>query len=296
MNGVIFDIQRFAVHDGPGIRTTVFLKGCSARCGWCHNPESRTALPQLQFYPDRCARCGKCGALCGNAVHGVLPDGHDIDRSRCVTCGKCAEECFRNALAVSGKEIGVPELMRRIMEDKPYYEESGGGVTLSGGEPALQADFCLELLNRCREEGINTAMQTAGFYPFGMLERLLPALDLIMYDIKGVSPGIYKEHIGADPALALGNLVKLDGFETPYIVRTPCVSGVNDSDEEMEAIALFLSGLRSMLHYELIPYHGLGKVKYDILAEGFREYGSPSRERMAELGAIAARRVKVIAR
>jgi len=214
LTGVIFDIQRFAIHDGPGIRTTVFMKGCAVRCEWCHNPESVSIKPELQYYEDRCVHCGKCVNLCPNGAHTLGHDTgtarHSFNRSVCTACGLCGAECFNNALQVSGKEEDLEEVLRQVLDDKAYYHESKGGVTLSGGEPVLQGDFCEALLKRLKAEGIHTTLQTAGFYPFWMLKRLLPYLDLIMYDIKAMAPEIYHQHIHGDPALAFENLKQLD--------------------------------------------------------------------------------------
>jgi pyruvate formate lyase activating enzyme len=297
LKGVIFDIQRFAVHDGPGIRTTVFLKGCSARCEWCHNPESVSVKPRLQYYEDRCVCCGKCAGLCPVKAHSVTGYiggfRHYINRSVCTACGLCAAECFRNALQISGQEEGVEEILLQVLEDKPYYDESGGGVTLSGGEPVLQGDFCEALLGGLKARGVHTNLQTAGFYPFEKLERLLPCLDLVMYDVKGISPEIYLHHIHGDPARVFDNLKRLDEKGVPFIVRTPCVSQVNDSEKEIEAVARTLSSLKNLMYYMLIPYHGLARVKYDILGLEFKSYEAPSAERMGMLERLAARYVTV---
>jgi pyruvate formate lyase activating enzyme len=183
--------------------------------------------------------------------------------------------------------------MRQVLDDKAYYDQSGGGATLSGGEPVLQEDFCEALLKRLKSEGIHTNLQTAGFYQFERLERLLPYLDLVMYDIKGLSQGIYEKHIHGDPALALDNLKRLDESGIPFIVRTPCVHQVNDSEKEIEAIAKMLSSLKHLVHYTIIPYHGLAKIKYDILGQKFKSYEPPSKERINTLERLAAQYVKV---
>ena len=294
LKGLIFDIQRFSLHDGPGIRTTVFLKGCTARCAWCHNPESFSSSPQLQFYKDRCTGCGKCLRLCPKGAH-TMGDSqeHYFDRSLCSACGLCVRECFSEALLISGREESLEEVLRQALDDKPYYEESKGGVTLSGGEPVLQGDFCEALLQSLKSEGLHTALQTAGFYSFDKLKRLLPYLDLVMYDIKGLSQEIYDHHIQGDLKAALVNLKLLDQYGTPIIVRTPCVKGVNDTPQEIESIAQRLSTLKHLNHYSLLPYHGLAKIKYDILGLEFKNYEAPSKEHMVMLEKIAAQYVTV---
>ena len=293
--GIIFDIQRFAVHDGPGIRTTVFLKGCQARCGWCHNPESLSLLPQIQYYQDRCNNCGRCFNLCSNGAHKIDTEAkHQFNRNLCKTCGLCAEECLNDALVISGKKMTVDEVLKKVLDDSAYYIESGGGVTLSGGEPVLQGDFCESLLKRLKSEKIHTNLQTAGFYPYHMLKRLLPYLDLVTYDIKGVSHNIYDEHICADSSLAFENLNHLDEYGIPIAVRTPCIHGINDSPQEIESIAIRISALKNLQGYKLIPYHNLAKIKYDILGQEFYEYKIPAREHLELLKKIAEKYVKVI--
>ena len=293
MTGVISDIQRFAIHDGPGIRTTVFLKGCSARCEWCHNPESISSKPQLQYYADRCISCARCVPTCANGAHKMEAGRHTFDNSLCTACGACVGECLTDALALSGREETVEEVLRQILSDRVYYEQSGGGVTLSGGEPVLQGDFCEALLKCLKDEGIHTCLQTAGFYPYALLERLLPWLDLIMYDIKGMDSAIYSEHVHGDRETTLDNLRRLDADAVSFVVRTPVVAGVNDSRQEIEAIVKMLGKLRHLQYYQLIPYHGLGKIKYDILNQEFRTYEAPSQERLRDLERFAAEYVKV---
>lgn len=294
MNGIITDIQRFSVHDGPGIRTTVFLKGCSNRCAWCHNPETFSLKPQLEFFPERCISCGKCLEVCPEGVHRLEEGRHIVVHEACAGCGLCADYCYAHALVITGRQMTVDEVLEQIRMDKPYYNRSGGGVTLSGGEPVLQSEFAMELLKRCKEAGIHTAIQTAGNYEFRYLKELLPYLDLIMYDIKAFSEDIYKTVIRGDRERILGNLKLLDEIGLPIIVRTPVVGNVNDTEPEMEAIAVFLSGLIHLRHYTLIPYHGLGKVKYDALGMEYKyDFYTPKKEQMLHLEEIAARHIKV---
>jgi pyruvate formate lyase activating enzyme len=294
--GSIFDIQRFAVHDGPGIRSTVFFKGCSCRCVWCHNPESLSVRPQLEFYPSRCIGCGHCFERCPNHAHTLAEDGaHRIDRAKCVGCGRCAEECYASALIIKGRSVSLDELMETILADKPYYDESGGGVTLSGGEPALQNDFARAILAACKEAGIHTAIQTAGNYPFALLESLLPHLDMVMYDIKGYSHGIFEWFVHGDRELIFDNLKRLaTTFQGTLAVRTPCVGSVNDTPEEIERIAQMLRDIGNVAYYQLVPYHGLAKVKYDALDVAFaHNCKTPSPESIRALEQLASRYVPV---
>ena len=184
MKGNVFNIQRFSVHDGPGIRTTVFLKGCNNTCAWCHNPESLSVSPQLLFHREKCKECGACIRLCQEQALQLNVHGLEIDRDKCTACGKCADGCPYEALEISGSTMSVSEVMETIMEDKDYYTYSGGGVTVSGGEPILQRRFLIELLKACKVQGISTAIETAGNYPWSMLESLVDYLDLVMIDFK----------------------------------------------------------------------------------------------------------------
>jgi len=293
--GTIFDIQRFALHDGPGIRTTVFLKGCSNRCGWCHNPESYSIDAQLQYFPQRCIHCGRCAPVCPRGAH-TFPEGrHQLDREKCASCGACTCACYADALVMTGRRETVESVVSDVMEDAPYYHTSGGGVTLSGGEPVLQHAFALELLKALKEKGVHTNIQTAGNYPFELLESLLPYLDMVMYDIKGMSEEIYEKHIFGNRALMLDNLVKLDAaMDAPLIVRTPVVVGVNATEGEIIEIVSFIQPLRHLQNYRLIPYHGLGRAKYDALGEGYdNAYATPSAKMISELERTAANYVPV---
>lgn len=293
MKGVLFDIQRFAVHDGPGIRSTVFFKGCSARCTWCHNPESLSIRPQLQYYPDRCIACGKCAQLCPSGAHAMQDGIHTLDRSKCTLCGLCADECFSNALSIAGQEQTLQQVLTQLLEDKAYYQQSGGGVTLSGGEPVLQQGFALALLKALKAEGIHTCIQTAGAYPYRMIQPLLPYLDLVMYDVKGYDCAIYTHHIRADRQQILDNLARIGQAGIPIIARTPCVHPLNDTPQEIESIASMLSTIPSLMHYMLLPYHALGKAKYDALGEAFIPFKTPDKQTMAMLERLAARYVPV---
>ncbi len=294
ITGTVFDIQRFAVHDGPGIRTTVFLKGCSNRCGWCHNPESLSTKPQLQYYPLRCVNCMACREVCPKGAHVFTDEGHNLLRDKCDNCGACVKVCNTQALLMAGKQMTVSEVMSQVLEDSVYYKQSGGGMTLSGGEPVLQAQFCAQLLKVAHENNIHTAIETAGYYPFSMIEPMLGSLDLILFDLKAWSESIYREHIGGKRDVILNTLQMLDETNIPIIMRTPVIGSVNDNRLEIEAIAKHLVNMKNLKYYMLLPYHGLGKAKYDALGQEYTPlYFTPPKEQMERLEELASKYIPV---
>ena len=275
MKAMLFDIQRSSYVDGPGIRTTVFFKGCNLDCKWCHNPESKSADRQMLFYSDKCTGCGKCVSVCPNKG------------KKCELCGKCALFCPRDARKLCGREYGIEEVMRELLRDKCFYENSGGGVTFSGGECMLQIDFLSEILRECKTEGIHTAVDTAGNVPFSYFERILPFTDLFLYDIKAVSAEKHKEGTGADNARILENAKRLSG-KSKILFRVPVIGGFNDEETEMQKIADFLKDI----YYEkveLLPYHALGEHKYRALGVNVEVFSAPSPERMKRFRAMFER-------
>ncbi len=266
MKAMLFDIQRGSYVDGPGIRTTVFFKGCNLDCKWCHNPESKSADRQMLFYSDKCTGCGKCVSVCPNKG------------KKCELCGKCALFCPRDARKLCGREYGIEEVMRELLRDKCFYENSGGGVTFSGGECMLQIDFLSEILRECKTEGIHTAVDTAGNVPFSYFERILPFTDLFLYDIKAFSAEKHKEGTGADNARILENAKRLSG-KSKILFRIPVIGGFNDEETEMQKIADFLKDI-SHEKVELLPYHALGEHKYRALGVNVEVFSAPSPERM----------------
>lgn len=270
LTGCVFNIQRYAIHDGPGIRTTVFLKGCPLVCLWCDNPESQMLQPQIFFWQDRCIRCGTCIAVCPRDA--ITADDHGnkmIDVSLCDMCGVCVDECYPGALEQVGSFKSVKEVIQVVLEDRLFYENTGGGMTLSGGEPLAQPEFCLALLKTAREYGIHTAIETTGQAAWVDLEKLLPYLDLVLYDVKEVDDERHQRFIGGSNRLILDNLKRLAGTDKQVIIRRPIVPGYNDDPESIHALGQFVQQLGTVRQVDLLPYHRMGQNKYAHLE---REY------------------------
>src|SRR5450759_1433782 len=310
--GIVFNIQRFSIHDGPGIRTTVFFKGCSLRCFWCHNPEGLHLKPEVQFFPSRCIGCGECVISCAQGAQELLPDGKRLyNREKCVVCGKCVENCFSGGLQMNGKTMTVDEVLDEVRQDRAFYETSGGGVTLSGGEPMLQPDFAYHLLARAREEGIPTAVQTTSNVRWELIERILPVTDLFMVDIKSMDSAKHKAVTGVSNEQILENARRLAQACPAIIFRVPVVPTVNDTPEEIAAIAQFVTDLKTLRppktqssqfnspmaesrplenpDLELLPFHRLAGDKYRSLSMDYHaaELETPSKEKMSALAEVA---------
>ncbi len=259
----IFEIKRFAVHDGNGIRTTVFFKGCPLKCVWCHNPEGLAGGPQLAYYENKCVSCGDCTGVCPENAH-VFTDGvHTIDREKCIACGKCTEICPAEALMLYGKRMTADDILPVLLEDADFYRSSGGGVTLSGGECLLQADFCAELLKKLKEHGVSTAVDTCGDVPEEAILKVLPYTDIFLYDLKAVDEDVHIRCTGRSNKRILENLRMIDASGASSEIRYPYVPGCNDN--QAEPIAAFLSGLRHITGIRVLPYHNYAGSKYRAL-------------------------------
>ncbi len=263
MTARISDIKRFAVHDGDGIRTTVFLKGCSLRCVWCHNPEGIDFRPQIAYYENKCIGCGECAGTCTHAGHIFSSDGHLYDRETCIRCGECVPKCLGAALIWYGREVTVEELLPLLLEDREFYETSSGGVTLSGGECLMQADFCRELLIRLQEENIHTAVDTCGFVPRESFDKVLPYTDVFLYDIKAYDEDVHIRCTGQSNRLILENLQYIDSLGRDIEIRIPYVPGYND--DQMEKIAGFVKTLGNVRKVKVLAYHNFAGSKYAAL-------------------------------
>lgn len=266
MKATIFDIQRNSFVDGPGIRTTVFFKGCNLNCQWCHNPESQAAKPQILFYKEKCTGCGRC--------KDITTDDADF-------------LCFHGAKEICGRDYTADEVMKEVLKDKAFYDNSDGGVTFSGGECMLQIDFLCELLKRCKENGIHTAVDTAGNVPWNCFEKILAYTDLFLYDIKLSDSDKHRQYVGTDNRLILENLNKLFKSGANVCIRIPIIGGVNDSVEEAEKIKAFLQPHKP-LKIELLPYHKLGMHKYEALNAEQHEFAVPDETVMSRLRSMFA--------
>ncbi len=298
IKGKIFDIQGFSTQDGPGIRTTVFFKGCPLHCPWCHSPESQQYQPQLCYMSEKCIGAKKCGRSCIiSCKKGAIKLGKKskslnsdeilqlitIDHSICDNCGKCTEKCYEGALYICGKDYTVSEVMKRIMADKPFYDTSGGGLTISGGECLSQPDFAFELLKETKEKGINTAVDTTGFIKWEILERLLPYSDLFLYDLKNMDSKAHQIVTGVPNELILENAKKLASAGKKLQIRIPVIPSFNNSKENMMKTAVFCKEIGdAVTQIQLLPYHNMGRSKYFMLNDNARIFEAipPSDEEM----------------
>lgn len=263
MKARVFEIKRFAVHDGDGIRTTVFFKGCTLKCVWCHNPEGIGFEPELAFFENKCMLCGACVKVCPQNTHKIENGIHIFEREKCISCGKCEETCFNSALTLYGKEMSIEELMPILLEDKDFYDTSGGGVTISGGECLCHADFCAELLKQLKNNGIHTAVDTCGFVSREAIDKIMPYTDIFLYDLKAYDEEVHIKCTGFSNKNILENLKYIDECGKQIEVRIPFVPGFNS--EQIEKIAKFMRGLKNLTKVRVLPYHNFAGTKYKAL-------------------------------
>ncbi len=286
IRGFVASIQRNAVHDGPGIRTIVFVKGCPLRCAWCAAPETQSCRPELLLYPERCLACRACVGVCPSGAVHLEEQGQLVyDRSRCTVCGKCATECPANARVLSGIETTVADVLTEVGRDYVFYRNSGGGVTVSGGEPLAQPAFTGALLRACKEADLHTALETSGHAPWDALAPILDALDLLLFDVKVMDPVRHQQLTGMGNALIVSNLERAAG-RVPTIARVPIIPGLNDDLDNCRAVAELLKRI-SITRVDLLPYHRLGEATYGRLG---RQYGlshipPPREDRLRQLAA-----------
>ncbi|SFM13631.1 trans-4-hydroxy-L-proline dehydratase activase [Pelosinus propionicus] len=261
---VLFNIQKFSVHDGPGIRTTIFFKGCPLACQWCHNPESQSYQAEILIDRDRCTQCGECEKHCSQQA--VWQKNHQLfyDAEKCNACEMCIDYCCNNAREIAGKEYTVQDVMQEIHKDKPFYEQSGGGVTLSGGEVMIQIDFIEELVKACKEQGITVAIDTCGYAPSDNFLRIIKYVDVFLYDIKLMDSGEHEHYTGRDNALILENLKLLSNHDAVIQLRLPLIEGINTKNEQIQDIIDFIADL-NIHSINLLPYHHMGQGKYKKL-------------------------------
>lgn len=271
VNGIVFNIQRFAIHDGPGIRTAVFLKGCPLKCFWCHNPESWQRDPEISFQSDKCIGCGWCFKVCTRHCHRMENGEHIFCREKCAGCGRCAEKCYAEAIEIVGREMSVAEVLSEVMKDKPFYDNSGGGMTVSGGEPMLQFEFTRALLKAAKKAGIHNCLDTCGFAPFDDYSQILKDVDIFLYDLKAGNSDKHYDWTGVPLEGILDNLFRLDDAGAGIILRCPLIPGFNDDDEHLKNIAVTANKLRHVQEINLLPYNPLGRDKNKYL--GYEDDG-----------------------
>ncbi len=286
--GIVFNIMRYSTEDGPGLRTTVFLKGCPLSCQWCHNPESQNRRPELIFRPKNCIGCGKCLEVCPQGAISPGPDGLVQDMERCIHCGACAEVCPSGAREMAGREMSAAQVMAEIMKDLAFYEESGGGVTFGGGEPLYQPEFLLALLKASKEEELHTAVDTSGLAAPETIRRVAALTDLFLYDLKHMDEIRHLALVGTPNQLILDNLRLLNGLGRRVVVRVPFIPGVNDGEENLDRMGRLLSSLDNINEVELLPYHDTGLEKYRLLGRAgeIREQPRPDPRNLERAGGI----------
>jgi pyruvate formate lyase activating enzyme len=294
--GTLFDIKQFSIHDGPGIRTTVFLKGCPLRCWWCHNPEGQAMEPELILRPERCIGCGACLETCEQDAISQDEGRIVTDRERCTACGACVQVCYAEARSLVGRQVSVAEVMDAIERDTAFYDQSGGGVTISGGEPLAQPNFLRELLRACKNRRLHTTLDTCGCAPWEVVDSVRQYVDLFLYDLKLMDDERHRAFTGVSNRPILENLRRLAGEghrplrqgSAQVILRLPIIPGINDDEENLRAMGAFAADLPHLERVDLLPYHRIGRDKYQRLGKPcpMPETEPPSEARMDEIAQI----------
>ena len=281
----MFDIRRYSIHDGPGIRTAVFLKGCVLSCWWCHNPESQSPAPEMILHEERCIRCGSCVQACPHGAVAWVDGAPVTDRRTCESCGTCAGACLADARQLAGRAVSVEHVLDVVERDRPFYEQSGGGMTLSGGEPLRQPEFTADVLREARRRGLHTVLDTCGHAPWEVLDRLRRDVDLFLYDVKLADAARHRRFTGVDNERILDNLRRLSALGHEIVVRMPVVPGVTDGADNVVAVSALLAALPRPPRVDLLPYHRIGVGKYARLDRRYRlpQTDAPTRARMDQI-------------
>ena len=262
---IVLSIARMTLHNGPGIRTLILFKGCPLSCLWCSTPEGQKGEPEIAIYPSKCIHCDRCVPVCSlQAIH-LTNETISINRFLCNDCGRCADVCYSEAIRLLGQRMTVEELVEEAKKDRVFYKHSGGGVTLSGGEPLLNPDFTLRLLKALKEEGIGVGVDTCGHVPWASIEPMLPYIDFFLWDIKHMDSQKHREFTGVSNELILQNARSVSDRNIPLYIRVPIIPGYNDSEENIRATCQFARGLSSLVEVDVLPLHHLGKARYDSL-------------------------------
>lgn len=288
MKGNIFNIQKYSIHDGPGIRTTVFFKGCPLKCQWCHNPESQNFNKEVMFFKDKCIECGFCLKVCKNNALYFEENSIKINTDKCNICGDCCEECPTTARSMVGEEKSCDDVLKEILKDKIFYDESGGGVTFSGGEPLSQGEFLKTLLIKCKNKGINTTVDTSGFGDKELIEDIATYVDLFLYDLKIIDNEKHKKYIGVSNEIILNNLKALKNLNKRVFIRIPIIPTINDGNKDIDDFITTLKNIGVFEQINLLPYHNISSEKYRRLNKKYEltNINVPSDEKMEEIKKI----------
>jgi pyruvate formate lyase activating enzyme len=267
---MIFDVRKYSIHDGPGIRTAVFFKGCPLSCWWCHNPEGQDSRPELVYRKSRCIGCGECAKGCKRGAISLLSGYISVDRADCLVCSNCSNVCSSEALSIAGKLMSVKEVLKEIEKDQPFYEESEGGVTFSGGEPLMQPDFLNALLKECKEGAIHTTVSTCGHARYEIIRRIRDNVDLFLYDIKTLDSRKHRKYACVTNRQILRNLKKLAKNGSQIVISFPIIPGINDDEKNVSRTAEFVGSLPNIQQVNLLPYHRAGIEKYKSLGKPYK--------------------------